>query len=337
METVLDKRALVMQSGNKHKVAVFMVTYNQAQYIGQAIESVMMQETDFPFKLFIGEDCSTDETRDICLSYKDKYPDKIHLILNEKNIGVSHNALNVYKECFDYGDYIAMCEGDDYWTDSGKLRKQVNFLAANPDFSISFHPVKIVYEESREEEITNQNQTATTAFEDLALSNFIYTVSCVFRNNSLQFPDWYVKITAGDYLLHLLNAQHGKIGFINEVMAVYRVHKGGMWSMGNLADISAKWITVVKECRKHFYPRGKKQFARNLARSYQQLCFAYFEANRYKDFRRNLQAFIPLAGHLKGRSFLALGIRFFLSFAPSLAGMYKKTLASSKPTPGSSN
>lgn len=322
-----------MQSKNKPKVAIFMVTYNHARYIAQAIEGIIMQQTDFPYQLFIGEDCSTDETRSICLSYKDKYSDKIHLILNEKNIGGSRNALNVYKECFEYGDYIALCEGDDYWTDSRKLQKQIDFLEANPDFSICFHPVKIFYEESREEKITNQNQAETTTFEDLALDNYIYTVSCIFRNNSLEFPKWFEKIPAADYTLHLLNAQYGKIGFINETMAVYRIHKGGIWSMRNLADVSAKWITVVTECRKHFYPRGKKQFAEHLARSYQQLCFAYFEADRYKEFRQNLRAFIPLAGHLEGRTFLALGIRFFLSYVPGLAGLYKKTLTSSKPTP----
>ncbi|HEX9927582.1 MAG TPA: glycosyltransferase, partial [Pyrinomonadaceae bacterium] len=146
-----------MQSRNKPKVAVFMVAYNHARYIAQAIEGVLMQETDFPFKLFIGEDCSTDETRNICLSFKEKYPNKINLILNEKNLGGAPNALNVYKVCFEYGDYVAMCEGDDYWTDSRKLQRQIDFLEANPDFSVCFHPVKIIYEESGEEKITNEN------------------------------------------------------------------------------------------------------------------------------------------------------------------------------------
>ena len=334
---VFDKQALVMQSRNKPKVAVFMVTYNHAQYISQAIESVMTQQTEFPFKLFIGEDCSSDETRTICLSYQDRYPDKIHLILNEKNLGVARNVLNVYKDCFEYGDYIAMCEGDDYWTDPHKLQRQVDFLVANPDFSVCFHPVKVVYEDGdKEPQITNENQAESTTFEDLALDNFIYTVSCVFRNNSLKFPEWFNKIPAGDYVLHLLNAQYGKIGFINEVMAVYRVHKGGIWSTKNLAELYAKWIPIVKECRRHFYPKGEEQFTKQLARRYQQLCFAYFEANRYKDFRQNFSTCIPLVRHIKGRAFFALTIRYLLSYAPGLADLYKKTLTSSKPTLDSS-
>lgn len=307
-----------------------MVAYNHARYIAQAIEGVLMQQTDFPFKLFIGEDCSTDETRSICLSYKDKYPDKIHLILNEKNLGGAPNALNVYRECFAYGDYVAMCEGDDYWTDSRKLQRQIEFLESNPDFSICFHPVKTVYEESGEEEITNQNQVEIAVFEDLALGNFIYTVSCVFRNHSITFPDWYGKLPAGDYLLHLLNAQFGKIGFINELMAVYRVHKGGVWGMKNAAEMYIKWIPIIKECRKHFYPRGEKQFTEQLAKSYQQLCFAYFEASRYNDFRRSFSAGVSSVQHVKGRVLLGLAIRYVLSFAPGLAGMYKNTVTSLK-------
>jgi glycosyltransferase involved in cell wall biosynthesis len=325
-----------MQANRDLTVSVFMTTYNHASYIAQAIEGVVKQEADFPFKLFIGEDCSTDGTAEICRRYKSEYPDKIELIAREKNLGAQANSPEIYERCFSYGKYIAMCEGDDYWTDSRKLQKQVDFLEANPDFSICFHPVKIAYEESREEKITNQTQAETTTFEDLALNNFIYTVSCVFRNNSLQFPEWFEKMPAGDYPLHLLNAQYGKIKFISEVMAVYRVHKGGIWSMINLADMSAGWITVVKECRKQFFPRAEEQFARHLARSYQQLCFAYFETKRYKDFRQNLQNCIPLARHLEGRTFLALGIRFLLSYVPGLADIYKKTLASSKPTPDAS-
>jgi len=170
----------------------------------------------------------------------------------------------------------------------------------------------------------------------LALNNYIHTVSCVFRHNSFQFPEWFIEIPAGDYVLHLLNAQYGKIGFINEVMAVYRVHKGGVWGAKNLSELYVKWIPIVKECRRHFYPKGAEQFTKQLAKCHQQLCFAYFEANRYKDFRQNFAACIGLVRHIKGRAFLALTIRYLLSYAPGVADLYKKTLTSSKPEPGSS-
>src|SRR5664279_2965814 len=97
-------------------VAVFMVTYNHEKYIAQSIESVLMQKTTFPFKLFIGEDCSTDNTRSICLEYFKQEPEKIELYLNEKNIGAIKNSHQIYKACYySNAKYVAMLEGDDCW------------------------------------------------------------------------------------------------------------------------------------------------------------------------------------------------------------------------------
>jgi glycosyltransferase involved in cell wall biosynthesis len=316
------------------KLSVSIVTYNQKKFIEQTIESVLQQQVDFDYEIIIGDDCSTDGTREILLNYQEKYPNLIKLILHpQKNEGIPGKANFVSTIYAAKGKYIAMLDGDDYWIDPFKLQKQVDFLEANPDFAICFHPVKTVYEnEDREPEITNKNQAAIMTFEDLALNNFIYAVSCVFRNNSLKFPEWFDSMPAGDYPFHLLNAQYGKIGFINEVMAVYRVHKGGFWSTRNLAELNAKWIPIIKECRKQFYPRGEAQFTEQLAKSYQQMCFAYFEMNRYQDFRQNFRACIPLARQIKGRAFLALTIRYFLSHTPRLADWYKNTLTSSKST-----
>lgn len=320
---------------SRRTVSIFMMAYNHEEFISQALGGILIQNTDFAVEIVIGEDKSTDKTRSILLDYAQKYPNKLKLILHNKNIGANKNQMSVLNACD--GKYIAFCEGDDYWTDSRKLQRQIDFLEANPDFSVCFHPVKVVYEDgNKEPEITNENQAETTTFEDLALNNFIYTVSCVFRNNSLHLPDWFYKMPAGDYPLHLLNAQYGKIGFINEVMAVYRVHKGGAWGAKNLAELYAKWIPIVKECRQHFYPKGAEQFTKQLAKSHQQLCFAYFEANRYKDFRQNFSTCIPLVRHIKGRAFFALTIRYLLSYAPVLADLYKKTLTS-KPMLDSSN
>jgi len=115
-------------------VSVYMITYNHESYIAQAIEGIMMQQTDFPIELVIGEDCSTDRTREICLEYQDKYPEIIRLLLPEKNIGIYKNSKSTFIEC--KGKYIAICEGDDYWTDPLKLQKQVYFLETRPDFAL---------------------------------------------------------------------------------------------------------------------------------------------------------------------------------------------------------
>lgn len=111
-------------------VSVKMITYNHAPYISQAIEGVLMQKTNFPFELVIGEDCSTDGTREIVLDYQKRYSNIIRIITSEKNVGAKRNSLRAIKAC--RGKYIAFCEGDDYWHHPNKLQKQINYLEKNP-------------------------------------------------------------------------------------------------------------------------------------------------------------------------------------------------------------
>lgn len=121
------------------KVAIWMVTYNHEAYIDQAITSVMMQETTFTYHLYIGEDCSTDQTFRLCKSLKERYPNNITLVLNKTNLGSTANAFQMYDICLQSGAiYIAMLEGDDYWTDPLKLQKQVDYLDAHPEVVFSF-------------------------------------------------------------------------------------------------------------------------------------------------------------------------------------------------------
>jgi glycosyltransferase involved in cell wall biosynthesis len=211
-----------------------MITYNHEKYIAEAIEGVLMQKTDFPIELIIGEDCSTDNTRDICLEYQRKYPDIIKLLLPEKNQGMMQNAFNTLKACT--GKYIASCEGDDYWTDPYKLQKQVDFLEANADFSICFHAVKIKKELENiivDDYITPQVSDVTDIYR-LAQGNYIHTPSVVFRKKEsvLQSFVGLGDLRVGDYVLHILNAQYGKIKKIPDVMAVYRAGVG-VWNVND--------------------------------------------------------------------------------------------------------
>jgi glycosyltransferase involved in cell wall biosynthesis len=232
----------------KINVAVYMITYNHESYISQAIESIINQKTNFDFKLFIGEDCSTDRTREICLKYKVTYPQLIELILQEENIGAKANAMLTFDACFNYGDYVALCEGDDYWTDPYKLQKQVDFLEANPDFAICFHPVFELTENnsfSRETFNTSEKEEVYT-IEDLARGNFIHTPSVVFRNGLLpDLPTWFKIIPVGDYPMHMLNAKKGKIKYLPDTMAVYRKHNGGVWSLANPQTKIEGWLEML--------------------------------------------------------------------------------------------
>ena len=113
-------------------VSVWMTTYNHEQYIGQAIDSIISQKTDYKYEIVIGDDCSSDETRTILLSYKEEYPDIIRLLFNEKNLGITANVYNVKCNC--RGKYIVNLSGDDYWIDDRKIQKQVDFLELHKDY-----------------------------------------------------------------------------------------------------------------------------------------------------------------------------------------------------------
>jgi len=117
-------------------VSVKMITYNHAPYIGQAIEGVVGQKTTFPFELVIGEDCSTDGTREIVFEYQKKFPDIIRVITSEKNVGGKQNSRRVTKAC--EGKYIAWCEGDDFWHNPYKLKKQVDYLETHPECGLVY-------------------------------------------------------------------------------------------------------------------------------------------------------------------------------------------------------
>lgn len=230
------------------KVSIAIITYNQEKFIAKALDSILMQQVNFDYEIVIGEDCSTDNTRDIVVNYQNHYPDKIRLLLPETNLGMLQNFVQTLTAC--QGEYIALLEGDDYWTSPDKLQKQVNFLDKHPDYAICFHNITIVHENWKLE-IGNYcplYKKEIFTLEDLLLDNFISTCSTMFRRGLFsEFPDWFFTLNQGDWPLHIFNAQHGKIGYINEVMGVYRVHQGGVWSKQ-----SEIWqIQQTIKCLKH--------------------------------------------------------------------------------------
>lgn len=221
------------------KLTVVTTTYNQEKYIGQAIEGMLMQKTNFPFRIIISNDCSTDKTGKILKDYQEKYPDKIQIIDNEKNLGAMGNFIHTLASVKDT-EYVALCDGDDFWTDENKLQKQVDFLDNNGDFNICFHKSKLFYQNREKEDcIIPKNIEEVTDINDLVKQNYIVANSVVYRwkfnNTNLEeiFPK---DIVPGDYYIHLLHAQDGKIKMIDEVMSSYRRHNEGMWWSNDAAN-----------------------------------------------------------------------------------------------------
>ncbi|MEI7525469.1 MAG: glycosyltransferase [Mariniphaga sp.] len=214
------------------KVSVAMITFNHEHFIAQAIESVLMQQTDFDYELVIAEDCSTDGTRAIVQAYKDRYPSRIRLLLPEQNQGMNANFVATLNAC--RGKYIAILEGDDYWIDPLKLQKQVIFLERNPEFVGCFHNTEERYEESIKASTLycSFKHAMSISFKDLSYANLIPTCSVILvKKYIINLPQWFSKMPMGDWPLHLINAQFGDYWYIPHVMGVHRLTTTSTWAL----------------------------------------------------------------------------------------------------------
>lgn len=216
-----------MVSAPKPRVSIVSISYNQELYIEQALRSFVEQKTNFAFEVIIADDCSTDNTPRIIERYAKKFPDIIKPVLRSENVGVQRNLIDALKRAS--GEYIALCEGDDYWSDSRKLQMQYDFLSTHCEYSLCFHPVEVVYEnhEKESEIYPTINDAERFTVKALLDQNFIQTNSVMYRRE--QYEDIPTDILPLDWYLHLYHAKGGKIGFLNKVMSVYRRHPGGIW------------------------------------------------------------------------------------------------------------
>ncbi|WP_324671793.1 glycosyltransferase family 2 protein [Hymenobacter sp. GOD-10R] len=218
---------------NRPIVSVWLITYNHESYIAEAIEGVLMQVTDFPVELVIGEDYSSDRTRAIVQDYKNRYPDQITLFLAEYNMGMLPVLRPTYALC--RGKYVAMLDGDDYWTDPLKLQKQVDQLEQNPTVRFSFHKVNILHSATGEfnesAEPSKSKQANGWTLEDFLCGNPVYTLSVLFRNDLGPLPDWYYSLPYPDLALFCLLLMHGGTAqYLPHNMGVYRMHRAGSFS-----------------------------------------------------------------------------------------------------------
>jgi glycosyltransferase involved in cell wall biosynthesis len=218
-------------------VSICCITYNHAAYIAQAMDSFLMQKTNFSYELIIGEDNSTDGTEAVLRKYAAAYPDDVTVVHHNPNIGAIANQIDTFSRA--RGKYIACCDGDDFWTDPLKLQKQVEFLEANPDYVICCHHTTVINEEGDkvyEKELPCEMEFC---YLDVLLGNREETRNCsvMVRNehyiNAVGKLDWYSKTYGTDsfFKLYILSVTQQKIYVMPDIMACYRLHKGGIWSM----------------------------------------------------------------------------------------------------------
>lgn len=256
--TATRTEALSHRCPSDPTVSVCMITYNHEKYIAQSIDSVLMQQTDFPVEIVIGEDYSSDRTREIVVDYQQRYPDKIRALLSTENLGkytrcAQLNLVRNIKAC--RGRYVALLEGDDYWTDRYKLQKQVDFLKSRPDCSYCFHNVVKTFENEKGQEYPTQfpSLNVITGLEDILKTFYTSTLSIMFVNGLItEFPKWYYYLAFGDWSLGILLAEHGKIGHIDECMGVKRSHPGGVWTSKHVIKKCESFIDGYRTFEKYF-------------------------------------------------------------------------------------
>ncbi|USN53984.1 MAG: glycosyltransferase [Candidatus Nomurabacteria bacterium] len=212
-------------------VSVVCVTYNHGPYIAEAIESFLQQETDFPFEIIIGEDFSTDETREICLEYAKKYPDKIHLAISDGNVGARNNYFRALSAA--RGKYIAFCEGDDYWSDPKKLAIQIGYMEKHPECSLTFHSVRIINGDKATNKTIRPFNKKTIIPKNtfFGYGTMAPSPTLVYpRKYIIDPPDWLRHSPVGDIPLKLYLSQLGTVVYLDKIMAMRRIGVEGSWS-----------------------------------------------------------------------------------------------------------
>jgi hypothetical protein len=210
------------------RVSVVVITYNHERFIRHTLESIVSQQAGFPFEVIVADDASTDATPDIVREIAARHPGVIVPLLREANIGIHPNVVDAMNRAT--GEFLALCEGDDYWIDDRKLARQVALLDADPSATVCFHPVRVIWDDDSEEPsvFPTPERLADPSLVALVEDNFIQTNSVVYRRRDAydDVPD----VMPLDWYLHVLHAARGRILVDREVMSVYRRHAGGVWS-----------------------------------------------------------------------------------------------------------
>lgn len=263
-----------------------MITYNHKDFISESIEGVLMQKTDFNIELIIGEDCSSDNTRNIVLQYAKKYPEIIRPLLPDKNLGMTNNFIDTMKAA--KGRYIAICEGDDFWTDPDKLQKQVNILESFPHIvavstNSSICDLTGTIIKSERLVVKPNNNEGVHNLDDFFSKSIEYpTLTVMFRNQNMDFIT--EELTnmnnpfLGDWILWVLLLLHGDFYFINQVTASYRINPNSVTHSVNAVE---RWETdfMIRRRLVEILPVEYHKYLKDNTYAYHMMGMAYRKKN----------------------------------------------------------
>ncbi|AJI57562.1 glycosyl transferase 2 family protein [Francisella philomiragia] len=276
----LEKEITEKWQDEKILVSICCTAYNQEKYIEDALKGFLMQETNFAFEILISDDCSTDKTAQIIQDYTNRYPRIIKPLIQKEN-QYSKGALPIRDLILPYvsGKYIALCEGDDYWTDSTKIQQQVDFLEQNPEFMGCGHNTRFLVNGELTDRlfVNSDSKKDSYIFDDFIDSAYLHTTSLVFKYDAhkSQINEYlakYSSVKRNDVYMLLVFSKFGPIKYIDKIMSVYRMNDGGIWSG---ADEQAQLIMFLHGCVDFSYIFGdeyKDKFLYSFANTFSESC-----------------------------------------------------------------
>lgn len=251
------------------KINIILITYNQAQYIRQVLESILMQKTSCEVEIIVADDCSTDNTLDIIKEYDMKSTFTFTYLEKEHNIGYNKNYQQAFTACT--GDYVAIMEGDDYWVKENHLQNHIDHLEQHPNASMSYNRHIRLFEDQSRKEIFDWATDLDYEFittEQLALGNRIGNLSCcVFRGNQIQNLDSKLfDVEIADWMLGMYMGQFGPLLYLKDVTSAYRIHDNGQWSKMTEREQCLRVIELINEYDKYFDYKYTSDFTKHKKR-----------------------------------------------------------------------
>ncbi|HEV7397582.1 MAG TPA: glycosyltransferase [Pyrinomonadaceae bacterium] len=311
-----ENRSASSPANDAPLVDVTLITYNHERFVARAIEGVLSQQTRFSVHLIIGDDCSSDNTQDIIKKYAADCDQPVTLLLDQEHRGLMDpGRVGIRALTLGQAKYIALLDGDDYWTSQRKLQKQVEFLESHPDFAICFHNALMFFEDGSQpsRNLLATEQKAVSTFEDLLETNFIPTSTTLIRRSALPtLPSWLFELSVADWPLYVLIAEQGKIGYLDEVMANYRVHQKGAWSSGTELNRATEVITMFEHLDRHFDYKYQRKIRLTKAEWYYLLSETACSSGDLLSSQRYFRNYVDCEGSVLQRRIGSLVLRAYL-------------------------
>ena len=311
-------------------VSILCTTYNHENYTEEAIDSFLMQETNFPFEIIIHDDASTDNTVNKIKAYAEKYPRIIKTILQEENQYSKGKKVFLFLFEKAKGKYHALCEGDDYWIDSKKLQIQIDLMEQNPQCALSCHPAEERFKNDKHGKAyakhANGNKIFSTSEVILFGGNFCPTASIIYRQELVSnLPSFFNNVPTGDYFIQILGSFNGGALYIDKFMSVYRKGVPSSWStsMENI-EKKEKWshdlLASLNDLDIYFDKKYHNEIQQVISEHYYHLSLYYFNCGMYKKFKKSIESSI----NIHKPNYIIYYIYYYFRSFPKLIKYFRK-------------